>query len=199
LFVVAIIALHVLDPELSVVNEYMSVYALGDYGWLERLGSAALGLGTIAIALGLRDTLAAGQRVAASWILIAVAGLGFLASALFVTDPTGTTAYTISGAIHDLSGLVGLPSLLIASWMLRGVFARDDQYRHLAGTELWFAVLLTVATVILFATPATGLPVGLTQRAFFVVVVTWLFVLAANIRRMRTSSRGSDSTRPVAA
>jgi hypothetical protein len=32
LLVVTLVALHFLDPDLSVVDEYMSVYALGDYG-----------------------------------------------------------------------------------------------------------------------------------------------------------------------
>ena len=36
--VVTLVALPFLDADLSVVDEYMSVYALGDYGWLLRIG-----------------------------------------------------------------------------------------------------------------------------------------------------------------
>jgi hypothetical protein len=192
--VVATLSLHLLDPDLSVVNEYMSVYALGDYGWLARTAALLLGLGTIAIGLGLRARLAPGKRVSASWLLIVIAGLGFVVAGLFVTDPTG--AYeagrtTISGVAHDLAGFVALLSLLTGAWMLRGVFSRDDDYRRLARTQRWFAVLLTIATLILVGTSTPG-PVGAAQRVFFVVLVTWLLVLAANIRHADRSLRGSE-------
>jgi hypothetical protein len=194
LWVVATVSLHLLDPDLSVVNEYMSVYALGEYGWLLRTAAFLLGLATIAIGLGLRATLASGKRVTASWLPIVVAGLGFVVSGLFVTDPTG--AYeagraTISGVVHDLAGFVTLLSLLIAAWMLRGVSSRDDDYKRLARTQLWFAVLLTIATLILVGTSTYG-PVGAMQRVLFVVLGTWLFVLAANIRHADKSLRGRE-------
>lgn len=187
----AIVALHVLDPGLSPVREYMSVYALGDYGWLARVADFALGVGTIGIALGLRVTLTSGKRVTASWVLVLIAGLGFVVSELFATDPTGAATTTASGAIHDIAGYVSLLSVLISSWMLRGVFARDSRYRHLARAQAWFAVLLTVALLLLFALYPLGL-VGLFQRIFVVVGATWLIVLAANIRRTDTSTRAGE-------
>ncbi len=199
LLVVTLVALPFLDPDLSIVDEYMSVYALGDYGWLLRLGEFAAGLGTIAIALGLRATLASGKRVTASWVLIMVAGLGFLVADVFVTDPTG--AYeaglaTISGAVHDLASLVQFLSLLIASWILRGVFARDNGYAYLARSQLWFAVLLTATFSLVWVAPAFG-AVGVAQRVLIAVMLTWLLVLAANVRRADTSARASEPNPPV--
>jgi hypothetical protein len=195
----AIVALHVLDPGLNPVREYISTYALGDYGWLERVAGVALGVATIGIALGLRVTLASGKRVTTSWVLVLIAGLGFVVSELFATDPTGAATTTASGAIHDIAGDVTLLSVLISAWLLRGVYARDSRYRHLARAEAWFAVLLTVALVLLFALYPLRL-VGLIQRIFVVVGATWLFVLAANIRRTDTSTRAggpkSQESRP---
>ena len=194
-FVLALLALPFLDPELSLVDEYISVYGRGDYGWLLRTGMVVGGLGTIAIGLGLRRTLAPGKRVRASWVLIVINGLGFIAAGLFVTDPTG--AYeagttTLSGTIHDLAGFIGFLSLLIATWMLRGVFARDAAYQHLAGMALWFAVALTVTFLLLFfGTAAIGL-IGVVQRVFVAVALIWLLVLAATIRRVDTASEASE-------
>lgn len=74
-FAIAFIAVHFLEPDLSIVSVYISAYALDDYGWLERVAEVALGVGLIAIALGLRETLAPGKRVAASWVLLLIAGL----------------------------------------------------------------------------------------------------------------------------
>jgi hypothetical membrane protein len=164
LFVPAVLALHLLNPNLSVTHEYMSVYALGDYGWLMRVGPVLLGLGVVVIALGLRATLASGRRVTAAWALILIAGLGIAAAGLFVTDPTGTTGYTFSGAVHDLAALAVLPGLVVGSWLLRGVMARDPAYRAFASWQLWFAVLLTASTLLVLATPLPG-PVELRNES----------------------------------
>jgi Protein of unknown function (DUF998) len=195
LFAAALVTLHVLVPDLSVVDEYLSVYALGEYGWLMRVGPVVLGIGIIAVGLGLRATLAPGKRVTASWALIMLAGFGFIAAGLFETDPTAATEYTTAGAIHDLAGLVYSISLLIASWTLRGVFARDDGYRHLARAELWFAALLTVTFVVLWGGLGRAF-VGIVQRVFVGLILAWLFVLAANVRRADTPARAIEPNAP---
>ena len=87
-------------------------------------------VGVIAIALGLRATLSPGKRVTASWVLMLISGVGFFASGVFMTDEMDAQEVTVSGGIHILSFLVTIISLLIAAWMLRGVFARDDGWRH---------------------------------------------------------------------
>jgi hypothetical protein len=180
LFVLALIGLHILDSDLSVVDEYVSVYALGDHNWVSRAADLAMGLGIIAIALGLRKTLARGKRVTASWVLVLVAGFGFIVSGIFNTDPTNTTDATISGAIHDLGGYISMLSLMIATWLLRGVFKRDEEYSAMSRTQTRFAVLMTGALAAFIAFEAI---LGLTQRLLIAVVATWLITLAINIRQ----------------
>jgi hypothetical protein len=180
LFVLALIGLHILDSDLSVVDEYVSVYALGDHNWVSRAADLAMGLGIIAIALGLRKTLARGKRVTASWVLVLVAGFGFIVSGIFNTDPTNTTDATISGALHDLGGYISMLSLMIATWLLRGVFKRDEEYSVMSRTQTRFAVLMTGALGAFIAFEAI---LGLTQRLLIAVVATWLMTLAINIRQ----------------
>lgn len=187
--------LHVLDPELSMVNNVTSEYALGDYGWLKRAAEFANGVGVIAIALGLRATLSPGKRVTASWVLMLVAGIGFFVSGVFVTDETGAEDVTLSGLIHVLFGfLVTVISLLLAAWMLRGVFARDDGWRHFQRAQHWFAVALSIAFVGNIA--LAGAAPGLAQRALIVVVASWWLALAVNMRRVPEVRRDRE---PVAA
>jgi hypothetical protein len=180
-WVLANLLLHVLDPELSVVNTTTSEYALGDYGWLKRAAEFSIGVGLVAIALGLRTTLAPGTRVTASWVLMLVAGVGFFASGVFVTDATGAD-FTVSGGIHFLSFLVTLISLLTAVWMLRGVFARDDGWRSFQQVQHWFAVAFSFFAVVNIALAGTA--PGLAQRVLIVVLASWLLALAVNIGRV---------------
>lgn len=184
LFALTVGALHILDPDLSVIDEPISVYSLGEYGWLSQVGTIAMGLGLIGIALGLRETLVSGKRVTASWVLVLIAGLGFIISGLFVTDPTGAIESTTSGTFHELGGYLSMLSVLITVWMLRGVFSRDALYQHFARTQMWFAVLVTASMVALLTLGEGQL--GLMQRVFVFAVVVWLLVLAVRIRRTHT-------------
>ena len=180
-FVVAVLALHVIEPDFSVVDNFISDYALGDYGWLMQLAFFGAGIGTIAIALGLRKTLAPGKRVTASLVLFAVAGIGFFV-AIFKTDPREVTDLTTAGMLHALGSIVIFFALIVAAWMVRGVFKRDPTWEPFAKTQMWFAIAYPVTMIVTFATPEDG-PVGLTQRIFVPVMMAWLFTLAWNIRR----------------
>lgn len=115
-------------------------------------------------------------------VLVLLAGLGFIVSRLFDTDPTGTTDPTTVGALHDLGGNVSMLGLLVSVWMLRGVFAPDDGYRHVVRFQKWFPIRFSAAFLAALAFEGV---VGLTQRALVVVVISWLLFLATNLRRVK--------------
>lgn len=77
-FLLVNVALHFLDPDLSVVDAVLSDYALGDYGWLSRAWRFRGSGGPGSRSLWTRSTLAPGKRVAASWVLILLAGFDSL-------------------------------------------------------------------------------------------------------------------------
>ena len=52
------------------------------------------------------------MTVAASWSLLLVAGLGFIISGLFVTDPTEAAESTTSGTLHDVGGALSMLGVL---------------------------------------------------------------------------------------
>ena len=181
-FVVAVLALHVVEPDFSVVNNYISEYALGESGWLMQSAFFGIGFGVIAIALGLRQTLAPGKRVTASVVVLLIAGIGFFVAAIFKTDPTGATETTTDGNLHLVGSVMIFFSLLAVAWMLRGVFKRDPTWEAFAKAQMWFAIVYTVSMVVTFGTPPGG-PVGVTQRLFVTLILGWLLTLAWNIRR----------------
>ncbi len=179
-FVAALIALHFLEPDFSVMDEYTSDYALGDsFGWVMRTAFFAAAVGTISIALGLRSSLAAGKRVTASWVLLLIAGIGFIVVGIFNGDPTDAEELTTSGTIHTAAALVLFVSFLVCVWFLRGVFSRDPAWRHALLPQLWFAIGYTVMFVVSFGLPV---PVGLGQRVFVAVLMGWLAFLAWQLR-----------------
>jgi hypothetical protein len=190
-FVVAVLGLHVIEPDFSSVDDFISDYANGDYGYLMQSVFFGAGVGTIAIALGLPKTLAPTKRVTAYVVLLLLAGIGFLV-AIFKNDPTGVTDATTAGTLHILGSMLIFFALLISAWMVRGVFKRDPTWEPSAKTQMWFAIAYTVTMIAAFATPEGG-PVGLTQRFFVPVMMAWLATLAWNIRQ---NSSAIESPRP---
>lgn len=180
-FALSLVLLHLLDTEVDVVDEHLSSYALGDYGWLSIVGHVAAGIGTIAIALGLRATLSPGKAVTPSWMFLLIGGFGFLLLAVFMTDRPGGDETTMTGVVHDIVGYVQIISFLTSAWLLRDAFARDTVYEHLARFELWSAALITICFVLVLV--SFNGPIGLVQRIFSVVILGWLLVLGANVRR----------------
>ena len=185
-FVLAVLALHFLHPDLSVMDDQMSYYALEEFGWLMRSAFAAVGIGTIAIGWGLNRTLEPGKRVKASVVMVLIAGVAFVLAGVFNSDPIGETEMSTVGTVHGVASLVVFVFLLIAAWMLRGVFSRDESWRGFARTQLWLAVALTVTFFVVFATPEDGSG-GLTQRVFVAVMMTWLALLGWRIREVGAS------------
>src|SRR5215204_2752788 len=65
-FVIAVIALHLLQPELSPLHEAVSYYVHGAHGWLLTFGLLAWGLGSVALLAGLTLTI---RRLAGKAVL----------------------------------------------------------------------------------------------------------------------------------
>ncbi|MDX1659096.1 MAG: DUF998 domain-containing protein [Nitriliruptorales bacterium] len=189
-FIVSVLILNVIDTEYSRINDFMSDYANGEYGWLMQSAFLGAGIGAIATAGGLRKSLEPGKRVTASIVLLLVAGLGYLL-AIAKTDPSDATEFTTAGILHVVGSLLIFFSLLIAVWFLRGVFDRDPSWNHLATTQMWFATAYTVTMVVSFGTPMDG-PVGLTQRIFVPVMMAWWIFIAWNIRRLDSTSQAAE-------
>ena len=179
-----------LEPDLNVLEDTTSEYALRTSGWLALALNLVPAAGISAIALGLRETLTPGKRVTVSWVSLLVAGLGFGVAGLFPADPAGAAVGTVAGAIHGTTALVTVLTFPIAAWLLRGVFRRDRRWATFAPAESWFAVLISVAFLLQFVLYGSGL-IGLTQRIFLVAVAIWLLVLGARLRQVEATAFAS--------
>ena len=188
-FLASVVVLHVINPGLGPVDHQISEYALGPWGWLMTVAFLVVGAGIVALGVGLRRSLTPGPRVWASW-LIAATGVFFVGVAVFPTDAQladGTTANTFSGQMHVFAGTVGPLFLVVGAFVLRGVFARDPRWHPLARVTGWFAVAMTLwylisGTVVVAFGP--GSYTGVVQRLFWLVLLGWLALIGARLRRL---------------
>ena len=155
-----------------------SNYALGDFGWLRKIGFIATGIGALALGLGIRKRLD-GKGVRLTTVFLYIGAIGQFGAGIFNTDPT------TEGSPHDLLALVSLIGLLGALFSMRGLFARNEDWKGLATPTLiaamWFvgSVLVAVTNVI---------EPGFVQRLLFLPVDGWLIWIAWNVRQGRIGS-----------
>ncbi|MDH3226296.1 MAG: DUF998 domain-containing protein [Thermoleophilia bacterium] len=189
----AVVALHFLDTDLDPVEDFISEYAVGDYGWLMKSAFFAVSCGTLAIAGGLRRSLRPSRRATAAVVLMSLAGVGFFVAGIFDTDTpnaSGDIDNAAAGVAHDFGSSVVFLSVIIAAFVLWGVFASDPPWHGLSRTALWFAIAMTMSRVVTLAIPEGG-PVGLPQRVLAATMMIWLAILGWEMRRLAPTERST--------
>ena len=168
-YVIAGIALHILEPEYDPRFFPMSHYAWGSYGWIMTTTFFALGLALIAVAVGLSRAIPSsrGARIGAAWLAV---GASFVCLAgVFRGFP-----------LHDVASAIALPSVAVAVLVLSWSFRRVGGWKEVSPAAIAIAVGMFAAlwSVIL----DVGMP-GLQQRAFLLLLLVWLSMVANRLVR----------------
>lgn len=182
-FVVVLVFEHLLAPELDVLRDRISEYAVRGVGWLMVLGFLAWAVALAASAL-LARLAVDGPRGLALAGLLAIAAGGMLVTALFATQavhsevPAGV-ARTTAGRLHDAgSGAVFVALLLAALLSLVTV----PRVRAVA------VIAIAVAFLAPLALPLVGLEApALAQRLAVLAACLWHWRLAGELGRERRS------------
>jgi hypothetical membrane protein len=175
-FVIVGISLHFLEPEFDPRFRFMSEYVWGAYGWLMTTTFFVLGLAAFTVAAGLRDV----HRSSGSARL----GFGLLAvGALFVC---------LAGVFKDFiphlaASVVAIPSVVMAVVLLSWSFRPAAEWRAIHGPTL--VIALGMLAAFLAAHTHFGMP-GLLQRAFLLLFLAWLSIVAHQLVRV-TAKRGA--------
>jgi len=163
-------ALHVLEPEFDPRFRFMSEYVWGRYGWLMTTTFFVLGLATLVVAAGLRRSHARSRDARLGSALLVVGG-SFVCLAGVFKDFLP----------HVLASAVAIPSLVMATLLLSLGFGRAGALRSIQPVALGVALGMFIA--FLANLLAVGLP-GLQQRAFLVLFLAWLAVVARQLARI---------------
>lgn len=191
-FFISVVAMHVIEPNLSPIERFVSDYANGRAGWLQGLAFIVFGIGILSIAVGLYRALNPQKRATAAAVLYGIFGVGIIAAGIFPTDvplEDGTTGYTFAGQMHDVTGIFGFLSLIAGTFLLRGIFARHQQWQALARPARWFSWAILVGLLVFVIVGEITNLVGILQRIWLVIVVTWLILLAVHLRQIGSARR----------
>jgi len=190
-FSLTLIALHFVRPDYTPIDHMISDYAVGPFGWLMTTAFIALGFGCLSLSLGLWRT--GPRRVSATVgrLLLMVACLGLMVTAAFPTD-LETAKDTLHGTIHTISFLVNIVSISIAALTLSLSFGADPRWKSARLPALLIVAALLGAFVVQYMTLHRGAPYGFTNRAFVLVVMSWLFFVAFSLKKVAEGRLSQD-------
>ena len=192
LFLVIILALLFLAPEVDPLRYGISFYALTDFSAVIGVAIALVSLSAICLGIGLWPNLrSVAGRIGAALLI----GWGMLSipAIIFPLDPPGAVP-TLSGTIHNMAGLsflLAIPAVLLVEFsgnvLTRSTGAGKVTY--------WLAPLVPVSAILLFAFngPFSFLDIGgLIQRLYWLVFTVWLIFKAHQLlpNRVPVSRRG---------
>ena len=198
-FSAVLVALHLLRPDVPPLAMGVSHYANGAAGGIFRVATAALGLGGLALMLGLALGLAPAARSVTGLALLGLWGVAQFVTACFPIDAPGAPA-TTAGTIHGLAGLSFLAAVASALLLTRAC-QRDPRWLAIAGPMRVLALTLLVAAVALYVLiePLAGLGVGgLAQRIYWVALLAWLACTALWLRSTSAAPERSHPDAPPA-
>jgi hypothetical protein len=190
-FVVIIVALHVLRPDLNPIQRPTSEYAVGPYGWLMTSAFFNMSVASWALVIGLYQGVSQPARSRIGLGLMGLWGVGVLIAMLFPIDLDGAPQ-TLSGMIHRINGPLTFLSLTAGVILVSRRFKHDEKWRPFHRSALILSLVMLAAFIATPLSVATesGLA-GLCQRISLATFVTWFLLTAA---RLRSMALGSVST-----
>src|ERR671916_1163572 len=142
----SVAAAHLLRPDIDPVSEPVSDYAVGPFGTFVGVAIFALGVGSLALALGLRLGIAPAGRSRVGLLLLALYGVGQLGVALFSID--AESAQTTTGIVHNVAGNVSFFCFPPAAILLSLGMGRGERWRSLKPRALALALVVLVGAIL---------------------------------------------------
>ena len=189
-FAVALILLHGLRPDYTPVDHMISDYAVGRFGWVMTTAFVAVSAGCLTLGVGMALGGPRSLPGRAAMLLLWVATIGLLVTAMFPTD-LEAAATTATGNIHTASFLVNIFSLILSALLFAVSFHQSEDWRSYRWIGLGLAIALLAAFVAQFLTLHRGAPYGWTNRLFVAVLIVWFLSTAARLRRVAMLRQGA--------
>jgi hypothetical membrane protein len=182
-----LLLMHVLRPDYTPVDHMISDYAVGPYGWVMTTAWLAMSCGCLTLMLGLFRSGPASLVARFGSVLLGVASLGLLVTAIFPTDLQGAPL-TRSGNIHNMSFLVNVGSIFVATVLLAAGFGSDPRWRGYQRMAVTLTLLVVLAFIFQFLTLHRGMPYGIANRFFITVLFAWFLTTSFRLRAVARES-----------
>ena len=169
-FLIVVTALYFLNPSYSLFRSFAGTYDLGSYEFLIASTFFSLGLGALALVIGLYRGITQSARTRKGLILLGIWGVGMLLAGIFpANEASGTlphmTTVLVAGIfpvevlatpetsfswLHLFAILGSLISLSLAAILLSRRFKQDENWRPIHRVALLLALLMLASSILFF-------------------------------------------------
>ena len=198
-FILLLVALHFVRPDLDPSWSVISEYALGDYGWLMTIAFLAWGLSAISLFVAIRSQVP--NLVGRIWLVFLLIGAaGPILAASFPTDPIATPpdAVTTGGAIHSVGAMLSDGILIGATLLTLSLVRKNPNWLSVRKPLIWTTILAWIGAVAFTASMAVLLPqnsgqlgpevvIGWQGRFVVVAYEVWLMTAAGCAMQVRNN------------
>jgi len=202
LFLITMVALHLLRPDYNPLRNFLSEYAVGPFGFLLTAAVYVLAATFLMLLVGLRLSVRPSSFLTASCVLLGVVIISVCMCAAFPLDsiimpldgshPTRAAvlaALTRTDIIHILSSALLFASFIAVSFTLPSAYKRDEKWRSFSYTALFLGFLILVFFVGCILAPFYLR--GLAQRGMGLVILVWLLLTGLRLRQAIPSTHGT--------
>lgn len=192
-YLTLVVVLGALEPGFSHLTTLMSTLGgiPGVRGLAFNLGVATTGVLVIAFGIGLRRQLRPKMSAKLGFALLVIGGLGLNGAAYFHCNEGCRNILTqpgLVGRLHMVSSLLAGMGTGLAPIFVWAAMRGNEDWKGLATATLVTALLANLPGITFWITIATGFRLysieGLIQRLGFVVVLIWIFFVAARLWRL---------------
>jgi hypothetical protein len=188
------ILMHVIQPDLSPIDDAVSYYMNGRFGSILGVGLVALGVGSLSLLWALRRLLSSAEARSGSWCL-AIWGAGATIGGIFPPDPRGHWGGppSVSGMIHANFAMLAFLAFPVAAMLLSAAIAEVSGSRRvkplLRGFALASGVTLLIFVICLAPVFSHHAPhyLGIAERVLLAAYIAWLGMASVAISRAATT------------
>ncbi len=193
---IVVAALHFIKSEMEPSWHMVSEYAIGDYGWIMKLGFFCWAISCISLVATIRSQIkSTGGKI--GLILLFIAGIAIIMAGIFVMDsPTASKEQlTTHGHLHGLASMIGLPGQPIAALLISRSLARHPAWAAakksivLTAHFSWISLVVMIACTVIMLGKTEGkfgpdTLIGWPNRLLVIAYCAWLMTVAWHARRI---------------
>jgi len=180
-------ALPFLKPDFHIQINWISDYAVGRFGWLQKVSFISAALGAASLIIGLRRAGPKSWLCSAGLCFLAICVPGLVVSAAFDTDLPGH-AQTQHGVIHVISAGANFLAILLAQILISSSFGDDVRWRPFRAVATALTLLAVIGLVAQFVTAEAPFS-GVVNRVFAGTAMLWLFLVSAWLFRLPEATK----------
>lgn len=196
-YIILVSILGLLEPDFSHKTEMMSLLGgvTGIRGLVFNLGVAITGLLIIAFAYGLHQNINTGHGSKIGPVLLVLAGLALLGSAVFSCNANCLNVIetrTPVGILHMISAFVAGSCLAISPFFIYFRMKKDPQWQKYGNFTLSIGVLSNLPGIVLWVSVFTvRIPEweGVIQRLGLLFPFIWIFALSLHQLQLKKNGR----------